>query len=101
MKFLIINETISTIAKICWILVRTDELDHPTEVLIPKRKKDMLCWEGDFPFVPTGKEKLYLPSKLLKIGFDRGRSPEDLNYRQEEIKRIKQTTNVQCQTLEN
>ena len=32
-------------------------------------------------FVTTGEEKLHLPSKLLKIRFDRGRPLKDLDYR--------------------
>ena len=44
-----------------WVLERTAELGQSTEVLIPKWKKGgMLCWGGDFTFVPTGKEKPYL-----------------------------------------
>jgi hypothetical protein len=43
----------------------------------------MLHW-GDFTFVPTRKEKLCLPSKILEIRFDQRKPPEDLDLRQEE-----------------
>lgn len=73
----------STTAKIQWISERTAELDQPMEVQITKVKKGgLLCWRGDFTFVPTDKEKLYFLSRLLEIRFDQGRPLEDLGYRQ-------------------
>ena len=34
--------------------------------------------------IVLGNEKLWIPSKLIKIRFDQGRSPEDLGCRHEE-----------------
>ena len=36
-----------------------------------------------YAYVSTGKEKLWVPSKLIKIRYDRGRPPEDLGDREE------------------
>jgi hypothetical protein len=47
--------------------------------------KDMLCWvRGSSCVFIGGKKKLWTPSKLVRIRFDRGRPPEDLDFRQEE-----------------
>ena len=43
----------------------------------------MLCWGRGFVYVSTGKEKQWIPSKMIKIRYDRGRPLEDLSYRQE------------------
>jgi hypothetical protein len=48
----------------------------------------------DYTFVPTGKEKPYLPSKLMKVRFDQRRPTENLGYRQREVGKISKTGNV-------
>lgn len=56
-----------------WSLERTAELGRLIEVPISEQQKgNMLSWE-DLAFIPIGKEKLRLPSKLLEIRIDRGR----------------------------
>jgi hypothetical protein len=52
--------------------------------------KVMLFWERDS--VLTGKEKkLWTPSKVICIRYDRGRPPEDLSHRQKrKFEKIKQ-----------
>ena len=46
--------------------------------------KDMLFGEKSSVFVLTGKEKrLWNPSRMIWIRYDRGRSTKDLGYRQE------------------
>lgn len=40
--------------------------------------------ERGYAYISTEKEKLWVPSKLIKIRHGRGKPPEDLNYRQEE-----------------
>ena len=95
LNFLKVNETSSTTAKIHWILERNAELHQPVDILIPRWKKgNMICWRGDFASAPTGKGKLCLPYKLLKIRFDQGRPPEDLGYRQERKLQDDQTGQV-------
>ena len=44
----------------------------------------MLFWERGSVFVLTGKKKrFWIPSKMIWIRYDRGRSTKDLGYRQE------------------
>jgi len=66
------------------------------EVLIPKWKKgDLLCWKGDFTFVPTGKEKLYLPHRLLKKRLDQRRPLKILaTDKKRDIGKIHKTGNM-------
>lgn len=46
--------------------------------------KDMLFWERGSVFVLRGKEKrLWIPSKVIWIRYDRQRSCKDVYYRQE------------------
>ena len=53
--------------------------------------KDMLFLERGSVFVLTGKEKrLWTPSRVIWIRYDRGRPPEDLGYGKEKFKKIKQ-----------
>ena len=40
-------------------------------------------WRG-YPYISTGKEKLWVPYKLIKTKHEKGRPPEDLGYRKEE-----------------
>ena len=55
--------------------------------------KYMLCWERGFMFMSTEKEKrLWIPSKIQRIRFDRKRPPEDLGFKKtEKIKEKTQT----------
>ena len=39
-------------------------------------------WRG-YAYISTGKEKLWVPSKLIKIEHDKGRSLKDLGDREE------------------
>jgi hypothetical protein len=49
--------------------------------------KYMLCWERGFMFLSTEKEKrLWIPSKIKRIRFDRRRSPEDLGCKKQRRK---------------
>lgn len=48
------------------------------------RTKGMLYWERCFMLMPTGKERLWIPFKLIKIRLDRGSHSEDLGYIQKE-----------------
>jgi hypothetical protein len=47
-------------------------------------KGNLVYWGRGYAYISTEKGKLWVPSKLLKIRHDRGRPPEDINYRQEE-----------------
>lgn len=56
-----------------------------------------MCCVGEevFVFVLTEEEKLWIPSKLIKIRFDQGRSPENFGCRHEGGKaRTNKTGNV-------
>lgn len=44
---------------------------------------NVLHWGRGYAYLSTGKEKLWVPSKLIKIRHDRGRPPEDLGDREE------------------
>jgi hypothetical protein len=46
-----------------------------------------------FVLVSTGKEKMGIPSKLIKIRYDSWR-PEDPNFRLKEIKKPSKTDNL-------
>lgn len=62
-----------------WILERTEELDQLSRVKTSDCKAgNVLSWGRGFAFVSTGEEKLWIPSKLIKIKSDRGRPPKDL-----------------------
>jgi hypothetical protein len=53
--------------------------------------KDMLFWKRDSVFVLTRKEKrLWTPSRVIWIRYDKGRPPETLGYRREKFEKIKQ-----------
>lgn len=43
-----------------------------------------MSWGRGCAFVFTGKKKLWILSKLIKIIFNEGRPPRDLGYRHEE-----------------
>jgi hypothetical protein len=45
------------------------------------RAVNMLCWGGDFAFISTAEKRLWIPSKLIKIRFDKRRPPDDLGCR--------------------
>lgn len=46
--------------------------------------KTVLSWGREYALISTGKGKLWISSKSIKIRFDHGKIPEDLGYRQEE-----------------
>jgi hypothetical protein len=65
---------------------RTTELNQPVyikDILTSEWQiGNVLHWGRGFMPVSTGKEKLWIPSKLIKIRHDR-RPPEDLSDREE------------------
>jgi len=40
---------------------------------------NVLYWGRDYAYVSTGKEKVRVPSKLIKTRHNQGRPPEDLS----------------------
>jgi hypothetical protein len=53
--------------------------------------KDMQFWERGSEFVLIGKkQRLWIPSRVIWIRYDRGRPSEDLGSRKEIFERIKQ-----------
>ena len=54
---------------------KTAELNQPIyfkDVLTSEWKsRSMLCWSRGYAFVSTGSKKSWIPSKLIKIRFDR------------------------------
>ena len=44
---------------------------------------NVLCLRRGYAYVSTGKENLWVPSKLIKIRHDKGKPPEDLGDREE------------------
>jgi hypothetical protein len=50
------------------------------------RTKDLLFWKGGSVFVLTGKKRLWTPSSVIWIRYDKKRHPKKL----EKFKRIKQ-----------
>lgn len=81
------NKQRMTAAERHWIVGGIPELNLPThfrDVLASKWKSNnVLHWEKGYAFISTGNEKLWIPSKLIKIEFDQGRPIDDLGYRQE------------------
>ena len=59
---------------------------------------NILHWGRDYFFVYIGNKVLWIPSKLMKIRFDWARHPEDLGYRN---KQIKTSGYVTCRSLYN
>ena len=66
---------------------RTIELNQPVyteDILKPEWKMgNVLHWARAYVYVSTGKENLWIPSKLIQIRNNRGRPPEDLGDREE------------------
>ena len=66
---------------------RTIELNQPVyikDILTSEwRMGNVLRCGRGYAYVSTGKEKLWVPSKLIKIRHDKGRPPEDLGDREE------------------
>jgi hypothetical protein len=66
---------------------RTIELNQPPyikDILTSEWKmENLLHWGRGYACISTGKEKLWVPSKLIKIRHDRERPPEDLGNREE------------------
>ena len=54
---------------------KTSELNQPVyfkDVLTSQWKPgDVLCWGRGFALVSTGEEKLWIPSKLIKVHFEK------------------------------
>lgn len=60
------------------------ELNHPIyykDVLTSEWKPvKALHWRHEFAYSPTGNEKLWIPSKLIKIRIEQERAPENLGH---------------------
>ena len=65
---------------------KTIELNQPVyikDILTSEWKmENLLHWGRGYACISTGKEKLWVPSKLIKIRHDKGKS-EDLGNREE------------------
>ena len=74
MNFLNANEKGTTAAEGHWIMEKTSELNQPVyfkDVLTSQWKSgDVLRWGRGFALVSTGEEKLWIPSKLIKVRFE-------------------------------
>ena len=51
---------------------------------------NVLGWQRGYAYISIRREKLWVPSKLIKIRDDKGRIPKDLGYRQEERNKQRQ-----------
>ena len=80
LNFLNANEKGTTAAKGCWIIEKSSELNQLVyfkDVLTSQWKPgDVLHWGRHFALVSTEEEKLYIPSKLIKILFEKEKSLE-------------------------
>ena len=58
-----------------WVIEKTSELNQSVyfkDVLTSQWKPGVVsCWERSFALVFTGEEKLWIPSKLIKIQFEK------------------------------
>ena len=74
LNFLNANEKGTTAAERHWIMEKTSELNQPVyfkDVLTSQwRPGDVLRWGRGFALVSTGEEKLWIPSKLIKVRFE-------------------------------
>ena len=74
MKFLNANEKGTTAAERHWIMEKFAKLNQPDyfkDVLTLQWKPgDVPCWGRRFALVSTGEEKLWTPSKLIKVQFE-------------------------------
>ena len=72
MNFLNANEKGTTAAERHWIMEKSAELNQPVyikDVLTSQwNPVDVLRWVRGFTLVSTGEEKLWIPSKLIKVG---------------------------------
>ena len=68
------NEKGTTTAERHWIIEQSSELNQPfyfKDVLTTQWKPgDMIHWERGFALVSTEEEKLWIPSKLIKVWFE-------------------------------
>lgn len=80
LNFLHTNEIEITAGDRQWIIEKSSELNKPVyfkDVLTSQWKSgDVLCWGRGFVLVYTGVEKLQIPSKLIKIHFEKEKSLE-------------------------
>lgn len=87
LNFLNADEQNSTAAERHWIVEKTAELNQPAyikDILTSEWKMgNVLRWGRGFAYVSTGEEKLWVPSKLIKIRHDKGRPPEVLGNTEE------------------
>ena len=71
LNFLSANEKGTTATERHWILEKSAELNQPIyfkDVLTSQWKPgDVLHWGRGFTLVSTGEEKLWIPSKLIKV----------------------------------
>lgn len=75
------------ILKFLWERGQAIKLIQSIPLMIPGYwTEDMLF--GERAFMLTGKEKrLWTPSRVIWISYDRGRPPEDLGYRKEKCEK--------------
>lgn len=80
---MLINKT----AQLLKDIGKTTELNQPVyikDILTSEwNMVNVLCWKRGYAFISTGKEKLWVPSKLIKIRHDEGRPPEHRGDREE------------------
>ena len=71
LNFLDANEKGTIAAERHWIMEKSTELNQPVyfkDVLTSQWKpRDVLHWGRGFVLVSTGEEKLWIPSKLIKV----------------------------------
>ncbi|KAL6055503.1 hypothetical protein STEG23_020485, partial [Scotinomys teguina] len=74
LNFLNANEKGTTAAERHWIIEKTAELNQPIyfkDVLTSEWKPGyVLRWGRGFAFISTGEDKLWIPSKLIKVRFE-------------------------------
>ena len=74
LNFLNANEKGTTAAERHWIMEKSAELNqlvYIKDVLTSQWKPgDVLHWGRGFALVSTGEEKLWIPSKLIKVRFE-------------------------------
>ena len=75
LNFLNANKKGTKTAERHWIMEKTSELNQPVyfkDVLTSQWKPgDVLRWGRGFVLVSTGEEKLWIPSKLIKINVEK------------------------------
>lgn len=87
LKFLNANKQNTSAAERYWTVGKTTELNQSIcfkNVLTSEWKSENVLYQGrGYTFTFTGNKELWIPSKLIKIRFDQGRSPENLGCRHE------------------